>query len=395
MRRIIVVRDRGSNEGGGASTGKRFAFAALLGIGALDATGYGIIAPVAPEIAERTGAGPGLIGALVTSFALGQLVGYPLAGRWIERRHASAVLLAALALMAAGDVAFILGDGLWVYFPARAVQGVGAGGLWMGAVFALLERFPGEAYRRLTGLLAAYSVGGVAGPGLGAFGGIAGPFAAHLALVGAAAAVLGLLGAPRERPAFRSDRAALRAPGFVLSSAGVVLVAVGIGTLEGPLPLHFSSRLDQAEVAALYVGVSCLLGASAVAAGYTRPRRVLAAGLVLVPVGIAVVGFTHGVSFWLVGLAVAAVGLGVAEAGSLGVLLDAVGMERMVLAMVIWSLAWGAGYLAAPASAGALAEGLGYSAVSLVPLAGALLVAWALARDRPAASAATTATSSR
>jgi len=68
------------------------AFLALLGLAALDAAGYSVIAPVVPAIARSTGAGPALVGALVTCFAVGQLAGYPIAGRGVRRRHAAFVL---------------------------------------------------------------------------------------------------------------------------------------------------------------------------------------------------------------------------------------------------------------------------------------------------------------
>ena len=105
------------------------AFAVLFALAALDSAGYSIIAPVVPEIGDATGAGPGLMGALVASFAVGQMVGYPLAARVLQRRHALAVLFVSLALVIVGDLGFIFGESLGVYFPARLVQGIGAGGL--------------------------------------------------------------------------------------------------------------------------------------------------------------------------------------------------------------------------------------------------------------------------
>ena len=92
------------------------AFAVLFALAALDSAGYSIIAPVVPEIGDATGAGPGLMGALVASFAVGQMVGYPLAARVLKRRHAVAVLFASLALVIVGDLGFIFGESLGVYF---------------------------------------------------------------------------------------------------------------------------------------------------------------------------------------------------------------------------------------------------------------------------------------
>ena len=98
------------------------AYLVLLALAALDSAGYSIIAPVVPEIGDATGAGPALMGVLVASFAVGQMIGYPLAGRVLQRKHAVAVLLASLALVVVGDLGFILGETLGVYFPARLLQ---------------------------------------------------------------------------------------------------------------------------------------------------------------------------------------------------------------------------------------------------------------------------------
>jgi MFS family permease len=352
----------------------RSTYLILLGVAALDAAGYSIIAPVVPAIADETGAGPGVIGALVGTFAVGQLLGFPLAGRGVQRRHASFVLVTSLVLMLVGDMGFVLGDSLAVYFPARLLQGIGAGGLWMGVSFAILERFPGEELRRLSGVLAAYSVGAIAGPAMGAVGGIRGPFLVHLAAVLMAALAIAAIGAPRERAQFGSDRAALRTAGFWLASAGILMVALGYGALDGPLPLHFADRLGQGEIAALYVIGALVLGASAVAAGRGPPRPMLVAAAVVITLGIALAGLTDTVPWWLGAIALASVGLGIGETGALGILLETVGPERIVLAMVVWSQVWAVGYLAGPAAAGAVAESLGFAAIGLVPLVAALIV---------------------
>lgn len=366
------------------------AYLALLGLAALDAAGYSIIAPVVPEIAEQTGAGPAVMGALVTMFAVGQVVGYPLAGAGIRRRGASFVLFAALGLMVVGDLGFVASDELAALFPARLLMGLGAAGLWIGVTLGTLERFPGEEYRRLTGILAAYAAGSVAGPALGGIGGVRGPFLAHLALVVAAIGVVAALGAPRERVVFEPDRSTLGTHGFWLASAGVVMVAVGIGALEGPLPLHFAEELSQLAIAGLYVAAAVVVAASAVAAGMAEPRATLAATAVVLTVGISLAGASDGVAVWLVAVTLAGIGLGAGEAAALGILLATTGTQRIVTAMVVWSQVWAIGYLAAPVGAGAVAEAFGFAAVGVVPLVAAVLVLAALAfgRGAPARTAA-------
>jgi MFS family permease len=351
------------------------AYLVLLGLGALDAAGYSIIAPVVPEIQEATAAGPAILGALVACFAVGQMLGYPLGGRGIERRHAVWVLAGSLALVVLGDLGFVVGEGLGVWFPARLVQGIGAGGLWMGISFAVIERFPGQEFPRLTGVLAAYGAGAIAGPAMGAAGGIRTPFLIHLALVLVLALALTQVGAPRERVAFRSDRAALRTPGFMLASAGILLVALALGTFDGPLPLHFAELLDQAEIGALYVACAVVAAVCATVGGRLAPRPTLAVATVLIPVAVAVAGLTESVAVWVLAAVLLGIGLGIGEAGALGVLLRSIGIERIVLAMVIWSQVWAVGYLAGPAAAGGIAEAFGFGAIGLVPCAAALLVA--------------------
>src|SRR3989337_891390 len=60
-------------------TRESIAYPVLMVLGALDAAGYSVIAPVTPAIARATGAGPALIGALVASFPVGIMVGFLLA----------------------------------------------------------------------------------------------------------------------------------------------------------------------------------------------------------------------------------------------------------------------------------------------------------------------------
>ena len=315
-----------------------------------------------------------MIGVLVTSLRSVSSSRIRSPGAIQSRRNASVVLTGAIVLVLTGDLGFVLGNGLWVWFPARILMGLGAGGLWFGVIFGIMERYPGEVYRRVGILLGAYSVGGVAGPGLAAVGGIRAPFLIHLGLVGTAGLALALARTPRTRPRFSSDRNVLRSHGFMLAASGVALVAVGLGTLEGTLPLHFSTHLSQAGIALLLVGRSVVLGVAVVASSRFRPRYVLAVSAVLLPAGLALAGAAGSVWLWAVAVGVAAVGFGLGETGSLGVLLETVGAERIVLAMVIWSMAWGAGYLAGPALSGAVAEGLGFGAVGLVPAVAASLV---------------------
>jgi MFS family permease len=93
------------------------AYLLLLALGGLDAAGYSVIVPVAPAIAEATGAGPAMIGLLVASFPTGMVAGVWLAGKAVQRRGVRSLLAASLLVVAFGSLGFVLGDSLAVYFP--------------------------------------------------------------------------------------------------------------------------------------------------------------------------------------------------------------------------------------------------------------------------------------
>ena len=174
----------------------------------------------------------------------------------------------------------------------------------------------------------------------------------------------------------------LRSPGFLLASAGVVMVSVTIGAFDGVLPLHFDSLLSQAEIAALYVGTSLVLAFWTVAAERFPLRPTLYLGTLLIVGGLSLAGAGDEVWIWIVALVVVGTGFGLAQSSSLGVLLEVVGTERIVLAMVAWSQAFAIGYLLGPAFGGGVAEALGFAALGIVPAAFALLVLWAALLER-------------
>ena len=350
------------------------AYPILLALGALDAAGYSLIAPVAPEIADTTGAGPALIGFLVAIFPLAMIGGF-VAGSVLVRGNRIRILLGlSLATLALGTAVFVAGQSLEAYFTARALMGVGSGGLWLGVTFGTLERWPGQEYVCMSQVFAAYSVGGLAGPALGALGGIRLPFLAYLALVLVALVAAATLREPPARRSFSSDRSAIRVRGFWIASAGVLFVYLGFGVVEGVLPLHLATGMGQAAIGAAFVGMSIVVGVAAALAARLPTTPLLSGSLVLVVAGCLVAGLVTVVPLWLCALLLCGVGFGLGNTGSVGVLLGTVRPERIVTAMVLWSQIGIVGYLVGPLVGGVVAEELGFGAVGLVPLAGGLVL---------------------
>ena len=349
------------------------AYPLLLALGALDATGYSVIVPVAPAIADATGAGPATIGLLVASFPAGMVAGFALAG-WAGRRVGPRwLLLASLALVAMGTLGFVLGDSLGVYFGARTLMGLGSGGIWIGVTFDTLERWPGQEYVCMSRVFAAYSAGGLIGPALGAFGGIHGPFLAYLAML-LLAVPLVLFVKPAPHREIAADRAVLRTRAFAVAAGAILFASLALGVLEGVLPLHLAERVTQAQIGALYVGASLVVAFSATASGGRPPRPLVIAAVVLSVAGIALAGIATDVPLWVLALLMAALGIGLGNTGSLGLLVDTVPVERIVTALVVWSQIGIVGYMLGPLTGGIVAEGAGYGYVWLVPAAAALPV---------------------
>ena len=279
-----------------------------------------------------------------------------------------------LALLALGSLGFVVGESLRVYFVARFLMGMGAGGIWMGITFNILQRYPGREYLCMSRVFAAYAVGGLVGPALGSFGGITRPFSVYFVLVLVAGVLVAVMGESRSTRSFDTDRSALRLPAFWLSSVGLLFAVLGLGVVEGVLPLHLGSQLSQSGIGVLYAAMSVVVAVASALAARLRPRLALIAALGLIVVGIAVAGAGERIPVWAAALAVAGVGIGLANTGSIGVLLEGVPTERIVTAMVVWSQVGIVGYFIGPLAGGFVAQTAGYQAIGLVPLLGTIPV---------------------
>jgi len=149
---------------------------------------------------------------------------------------------------------------------------------------------------------------------------------------------------------------------------------LALGVLGGVLPLHFAERLSQAQIGGLYVGASLIVAVSAAAAGGMWPRPLVFAAVLLAIAGTSLAGMAADVPLWLLALALAAVGIGIANTGSLGLLVEAVPVQRIVTAMVVWSQIGIVGYLLGPLAGGIVADSLGYAFVGTVSAVAGLLV---------------------
>ncbi len=288
---------------------------------ALDLVGFGIVLPILPLYAERFDAGPAAIGLLVASFSLAQFVFAPIWGRWSDRVGRKPVLVLSLAGTAVGSLLTGLAGSLWLLFAARILDGISGASVSV-AQAAVTDLAPPEQRPRLLGLLgAAFGIGFVAGPAIGALAALGGahvPFlvAAALAGVNAIVAAFRLPETHPRRPdqgfwrarRHESSAVALQNPvggrSIRRELAGYLLVAfvslVAFSGFETTFALfgerRLGLRLAGTGVVFTMIGVLiALVNAGAVAPAVRRLGEpgTLRLGLVLNGCGLAILPFVH------------------------------------------------------------------------------------------------------
>ncbi|MDQ6927168.1 MAG: MFS transporter [Actinomycetota bacterium] len=235
---------------------------------ALDLVGFGIILPILPQYAERFGASPAVVGALFASFSVAQLLCAPLWGSVSDRIGRKPVLILSLVGTAVGSLLTGLAGSLPLLFAGRVLDGASGASVSV-AQAAVADLSPADQRARLFGLLsAAFGVGFVAGPALGALAALGGtrlPFlvAAGLAGANAIAAVFrlpetrGLAAAPQDQAADPPKRA--RGMVELIAIAFVSLLA--FSAFEATFALFGERRLGlgPASTGAVFTAIGIVL----------------------------------------------------------------------------------------------------------------------------------------
>lgn len=333
----------------------------------IDLVGFGIVLPILPLWAERFGASPTEIGLLTASYSLMQVVFAPVWGRLSDRVGRRPVILVTLAGSALSALLIGLAGTLWLLFVARILNGV-SGASYAAAQAYVADVTTREDRARGMGLIgAAFGVGFILGPAIGAgFAALdpAAPFFAAAAL-SAANLVFAWLRLPESRRpgtavgaaagGSRWERlraaAATRDLGPLLGLSFVATLAF-VG-MESTFALLGDRRFgyDAVDMGLLfaYVGVAAALG-QGVLVGRLVARhgehRVMLAGLLGTALGLALLAAAVNLPLLLVALPVLGVASGLAfatvsalisqsapedaQGGALGVAASTGGVARIV-----------------------------------------------------------------
>ena len=291
-----------------------------------------LVVALLPFYAERYGATPLEVGALVSAFALASMATAPLWGRLADRRGRRPALLLGLVVSAAGYLLFGLAQSLELLLLARLVHGVGGG--TVPVVFAYIaDSVTGE--RRAEGIgwvTAVTSSAAMIGP---AVGGLAGQL--HPAGAGAVAAAFSLAAAvfarfwlPESRPR-REGEQAEETRYSILAAVGRVAVQplrplnlliwiyaagqIGMAGMTAIIGLYLGRRfgVDESSIGLFFFylgGLSIAFRVFALGPAVRRfgEVRVLRAGAVSFGVGLIAIPFATGL--WTLGAAIFLVPLG-------------------------------------------------------------------------------------
>ncbi|MGA5560514.1 MFS transporter [Streptomyces platensis] len=147
----------------------RLIFAALLPALLLAALAQTVVATALPEIVGEL-PGPGARSWVVASYLLASALGLPLHGKLGDHFGRKSVLLFALLVFTAGSALAGWSRTMDELIAFRAVQGVGGGGLLIGAQAIVADVVPRRVRGRAMGLIgAAFGLAAVAGPLIGGF----------------------------------------------------------------------------------------------------------------------------------------------------------------------------------------------------------------------------------
>jgi len=147
----------------------------------IDMVGTLMIIPLLPFYAKEFGANGLVVGLLVSSFAIAQLISAPMWGRFSDRYGRRPALMVGLGASAIAYVIFAYSGSLWLLFLSRLVQGSGGGTVSVIQAYVADALKPEDRAKGLGWLSAATNAGVALGPVLGTYMLVLGPHGPGLA----------------------------------------------------------------------------------------------------------------------------------------------------------------------------------------------------------------------
>ncbi len=367
------------------------------------AVGFGIVAPVIPQLARHFGVGRGAAGAVVSVFAGMRLVSALGGGRLVDRFGERLVLASGIAIVAVSSVLAGTAQSYTQFIVMRGAGGVGSAMFTVSALSLILRSVPSDSRGRASGFFSgSFLVGGIAGPGVGALLvphlGVRGPFFLYAGTL-AVAGGIGLLRLPRHVAADPEDggdgspggvrlRTAIGHPAYQAALAAQFADTWGVLGLRSTLVPLFVIEGLRVEDHWVYLGflvvavinVGMLLPAGRFADRRGR-RPVLISGLLICAASMVLLALAQSLPGYLAAMAVLGFGSGMLDVSPGAVVGDVLG-GRSGQAVAVYQMSGDLGVVIGASAVGVIADGPGFGAAFLVT-AGVFVLAGLLAVRAP------------
>lgn len=133
----------------------------------VDMLGLIIVYPLLPFYAEDLGASAAMVGALIASFSVAQLLAAPVWGWLSDKYGRRPAILVGLLLSSVAYVIFAFAGSIWLLLVSRIVQGLGGGTIGVVQAYVSDVSDTKDRAKTLGWLSAVTSLGAVIGPAIG------------------------------------------------------------------------------------------------------------------------------------------------------------------------------------------------------------------------------------
>jgi DHA1 family tetracycline resistance protein-like MFS transporter len=142
---------------------------AIFLIVSVDVLGLTIILPLLPFYAEKLGASPAVVGMLVSTYALCQLIAGPILGRMSDHMGRRPLLLVSQLGTFIGFLILAYANMLWLVFLSRVIDGLTAGNLSLAQAYISDVTKPEDRAKSFALIGIAFGMGFLIGPAISGF----------------------------------------------------------------------------------------------------------------------------------------------------------------------------------------------------------------------------------
>jgi DHA1 family tetracycline resistance protein-like MFS transporter len=135
----------------------------------VDVLGLTIILPLLPFYAEKFGASPSVVGLLVSTYALCQLIAGPILGRMSDHMGRRPLLLVSQMGTFVGFLILAYANALWIIFLSRVIDGLTAGNLSLAQAYISDVTKPEDRAKSFGLIGIAFGMGFLIGPGISGY----------------------------------------------------------------------------------------------------------------------------------------------------------------------------------------------------------------------------------